>query len=129
MFENCSNSNHQGNVGLASAISWFTTQNHIVLLPLTDSQDYDLAVDMGDIKKVQVKTTKTKRDKAFTTDLRVRGGNRSGTGKTKHINTTQIDLLFILTEDGTKYLIPTKELKSKQSRLNLGPKYNKFKIV
>jgi hypothetical protein len=38
------NTKKQGDVGLA--IGWFTSQGHTVCVHLTDSQDYDLVVEI-----------------------------------------------------------------------------------
>jgi hypothetical protein len=40
------NSKKQGDWGLGSAIAWFTAQGYTVALPITDSQHYDLIVDI-----------------------------------------------------------------------------------
>lgn len=52
------NTKKQGDYGLGSAISYFTSQGYNISIPLTDSQDYDLVVEdtAGFLKKVQVKT-------------------------------------------------------------------------
>ncbi len=129
MFDKCKNSNQQGNVGLAAAIKWFTVNGYTILLPLTDSQDYDMVVDKNGFKRVQIKTTRTKSPyDVYVVDLRVNGGNKSGTGKTKYLDNKFIDLLFVLTEQGTQYLIPTNKLKQHQRHINLGDKYDSFKL-
>ena len=43
---------HIGNAALGTAIGYFTNEGHTVSIPLTDTQDYDLLVDIkGVIKK------------------------------------------------------------------------------
>ena len=69
---NQSNSKKQGDVGLGMSIGWFASQGYTVSLPLTDSQDYDLVVEIeGVLRKVQVKTSKYKRDGYFNFNLSV----------------------------------------------------------
>lgn len=52
------NTLQKGKIGLAAAIHHFTVNGYNVLLPLNDSQAYDLAIEKdGEIKTVQCKTT------------------------------------------------------------------------
>lgn len=57
MFNNCKNTKQQGNIGLGSAIQYFTQNLYLVSLPLNDSQDYDLIVEDrdGTLKKFKLK--------------------------------------------------------------------------
>ena len=103
------------------AIAWFASRGHTVCTPLTDSQPYDLVVDMGEgLQTVQVKTTtcKDKRRNQFAVNLRTMGGNRSGTGKVKKLDKDSLDYLFI---------IPTTELRG-TSGITLGPKYEQYRV-
>jgi hypothetical protein len=123
------NSKKQGDAGLGIAIGWFTEQGYTVCIPLTDSQDYDLVIDIqGRLQKVQVKTATRYRYGGWVSDLRVKGGNKSGTGKTKVFDPTQIDLLFIITGDRTLYLIPSVSVQG-QATISLGSKYTEFKVT
>lgn len=123
------NSKKQGDAGLGVAIGWFATNGKTVCVPLTDSQDYDLVVDDdGILKRVQVRTTTYKTPYGiYAVGLAVHGGNRSGQGKTKHFDPTKIDLLFVVSEDGRKYLIPTSQMSSRK-QLNLGPACHRFLV-
>ena len=129
MFANCKNSKKQGDLGLATAIRYFSSVGATVLIPLTDSQDYDLVVedDAGELYKVQVKTTGFKKCGKFVCNLRVMGGNRRTYAVAKYADQLSYDLLFILTAEGKTYLIPKSELKVKNS-VTLGKKYDKFLI-
>jgi len=50
-------------VGIAAAMYWAAMQSYAVLVPLTDSQKYDVAFDIdGVLKTVQVKTATSKND-------------------------------------------------------------------
>ncbi len=124
------NSKKQGDAGLGTAIGWLTRSGYTVCVPLTDSQDFDLVVDVeGDLKRVQVKTTTHKNTRGrWVASLRVAGGNRSGTGKRKKFDPTKVDYLFVVTADDDLYWIPTFEC-SCESQLVLAPKYDKFKVI
>ena len=126
---NQSNTKKQGDVGLGSAIAWFSANNYVVSIPLTDSQDYDLIVDKDEtIYRVQVKTASYKERKNYKVQLSVKGGNRSGIGKVKPFDKNKVELLFVLTEVGIKYLIPSRDIDSKNS-LTLTSKRDVYKIM
>lgn len=119
----------QGNAGLGIAIGQFSSNGYTVLIPLTDSQEYDIVVDIGGkLTKIQVKTTLNKSKYSFIVELRTKGGNKSGTGKTKLIDARNIDYLFIVDLDGNKYLIPSKTING-MSSISLGKKYEQYKLV
>jgi hypothetical protein len=123
------NSKKQGDFGVASAIAFFAKIGHTVSIPLTDSQDYDLVVEIEEkLCKVQIKTSSTIRYDNFVVDLRVKGGNRSGTGKTKIFDKTKVDYLFVITENGKMWLIPSLEINSTSS-INLCDSYTQYQIV
>jgi len=119
------NTKKQGDMGLGTAIFHFTNLGQTVSIPLTDSQDYDLVVEINNsLKKVQIKTCSFKR-KYFEVNLSIKGGNRTSIGKIKRFNNKNCDYLFIIIDQSQKYLIPTKNLKAK-CNLVLGPKYQKY---
>ncbi len=116
-----------GNASLGTAIGYFTNAGYIVSIPLNDTQDYDLLVDLdGNIKKVQVKGTsfKTKYD-IYQVSLKSSGGTKGKIYKT--IKNTDVDLVFIATSDGGMYLIPKKEIKNTSS-INLNDTYSKYRL-
>lgn len=121
------NPKKQGDVGMGVAIGWFAANGYTVSVPLTDSQEYDLVVDDGCLKSVQVKSTRFQKNGKYEVELRTSGGNRSGTGITKNLNKELIDLLFVVVENGDLYLIPISKLDT-VTKLTLGAKYEKFKI-
>ena len=52
---------HQGNVGLGRAVAYYTSNCIPVMIPLNDTQKYDLVIDEEDVlQKVQIKTTQAK---------------------------------------------------------------------
>lgn len=124
-----SNSKKQGDVGLGAAIGWFVRNGYTVCVPLTDSQDYDLIVDKDcGLERVQVKTTYCKNtDGAFQANLRVCGGNRSRS-TIKMFDPSRVEVIFILTEAGTQYLIPAAKVTARTA-LSLGPKWDKYIIT
>lgn len=128
MLKDQKNSRIQGNVGLGVAISYFCICGYNVSIPLTDSQDYDLIVEIDNIlSRVQVKTTYSKTPYGiFTATLKTSGGNKSGYN-IKNFNPDNVNYLFILTEDNDQYFIPCNPNIPKTS-INLDKKYNKFKV-
>lgn len=122
---NATNSKKQGDIGLGHAISYFVSNGYTVSIPLTDSQDYDLIVDNGIISRVQVKTTKFKSQYGnFKVSLTIKGGNRSY-NTVKKFDPNKVEFVFILTNEGTKYLIPSTNL---GSSICLGPKWDSYKV-
>lgn len=120
MFKNAKNSKVQGDIGLSSAIKTFSMLGATISVPLTDSQDYDLIVDIdGKINRVQVKTTSFKQNNNYSVHLTVQGGNRSWNGVRKKLKEDAVELLYVLTSDGKEYIFPWKEVCSKSS-ISLG---------
>lgn len=119
------NTKKQGDWGLGQAIAYFTELGWTVLLPLTDSQDYDLVVDNGvNLLKIQVKTTTFKERNNYLVSLTVKGGNRSY-NTIKKFDKSLVDYVFIVTKDMERYLIPSEVL---AGSVTLGEKYQKYKL-
>jgi hypothetical protein len=114
------NPREQGLLGLTDAIGWFGRQGWPVSLPLIDSQPYDLVVDDGTaLHRVQVKTTTYRSPYGvFVVSLATRGGNRSS-HTSKDFDPASCDLLYVLTDGGDRYLIPTSAIRARTT-LNLG---------
>jgi hypothetical protein len=81
----------------------------------------------GSFQTVRVKTVafKSPADN-YQVELRTSGGNKTRT-TIKKLNRDINDLLFILTECGKKYLIPTKERRVRSS-VTLSKKYDQYVI-
>lgn len=128
MLKNAKNSRKQGDVGLGMAVAYGTRNGYTVLLPLTDNQSYDICYDMEDgLKRISVKTTFCLRDeKYFQVNLRVFGGNKSGQHVTK-FDSSKVEYVFVLCDDGTQYFIPSKNIKSTTSLVLYSP-WDKYKI-
>jgi hypothetical protein len=122
------NPREQGLIGLTDAIAWFGAQGWSVCLPLIDSQPYDLVVDDGaKLLRVQVKTTTAKTPYGlYVVGLATNGGNQSF-HTTKRFDAGASDLLYVLTDDRSRYLIPTKAITAKTS-LNLGAKVARYRL-
>ncbi len=128
MFQNCVNSKKKGDIGVAVAIAEFAKKGQTVLFPLSDSEPYDLAFDDGKkLNKVQVRTTESKQPNGnFKVNLRVFGGNQSY-HTVQQFDKTKVDFLFILTEIGDKYLIPSSDINNVNS-LTLCQKTERYKL-
>lgn len=99
-----------GNAGLAMAIAYFGANGYTASVPLNDTQDYDLVVDMGGgLKKIQVKATNSKHSaNSYSLLLKTVSGTTRKVYKT--VVDTDIDYLFCLCGDGTMFLIPKAEI-------------------
>ncbi len=116
-----------GNSSLGIAIAYFVGQGFTVSIPLNDTQDYDLVVDMNNkLYRVQVKGTKCRTSyNVFQANLRSLGGTKGYVYKT--LKDTDIDLVFIVTAELNAYLIP-KSIITNSNSINLGDKYNEYRL-
>lgn len=114
-----------GNAGLSMAIAYFGSNGHTVSVPLNDTQDYDLVVDInGMLHKVQVKATNNMvYEGVYAVPLRTISGTTRKAYKT--VKDTMVDFLFCLCGDGTMYLIPIGDIKNK-NQINLGKNKSKY---
>lgn len=121
------NSKKKGDIGLGTAIAYFTSKGNCVNIPLTDSQEYDLVVDLnGNLNRVQVKYCTYKDRYGYpTVGISVRGGSR-GSYHTE-FDPNSVELLFVETPESC-YLIPSTAFKSRKN-LGLSPKYDKYKLA
>lgn len=122
------NTRKQGDVGLGQAIAYFTGMGYSVSIPLTESQRYDLIVDDGDqLYRIEVKTTRHKKGNAFVVLLSTQGGNQSWDRTIRKFSSKDADYLFITTEEGTAYLVPSSVVDDKGS-LRLGLKCEQYVV-
>ncbi len=90
----------KGDCAVAQAIATFTKLGYDVLIPLTESAAYDIAVEKrGLIKRIQVRYSKN-----GSVDLRRIHSNSSGY-VVKKTRENAYDWLYILTGNGNEYLI------------------------
>lgn len=122
------NSRKQGDVGLGSAIAYYTAKGYTVCVPLTDSQKYDLVVELdGILQRVQVKTATMERTPGvWTFNLRTCGGNQS-CSTIQVFDPTASDVLFVLCGNEDRYVIPTDLIDAKHT-LSVGKKYLEYKV-
>lgn len=125
------NSKKQGDAGLGQAIAYFTSKGYDVALPLTDSADWDMIVEIDNsLKRVQVKTSsQLKPNGVMLFNANVTGGNKSGDKTNKLIDDQEWDLIFLhhlIT--GKQALIPKDALTTK-GQINIGGnKYQEFML-
>ena len=117
----------KGNSSLGIAIAYYSSNGYTVSIPLNDTQDYDLIIDKNNVlKKVQVKSTSCKTKYGnYQVALKSCGGTKGKTYKT--VIETNVDELFILTENLEMYVIPIDSLINK-STLNICDKYKKYLV-
>jgi hypothetical protein len=94
------NTQRKGDYAVAKAISSFTRVGYDVLIPITESAPYDIAVELdGLIKRVQVKYCSSE-----DVDLRRIHSNSKGY-VVKKTEKNAYDWLYVLTSEETEYLI------------------------
>ena len=120
----------QGNLGLAKAIEYFTSQGITVSLPLNDTQPYDLVADFnGKLQKVSVKTGRsTKNSITYSIQLRNTGGGRKNGIRQVLFDNSSCDYVFIYTIDERLYLIPASEVDVKSAITVGDAKSKKYEV-
>jgi len=94
----------QANAVIEEATSFFTKKGYTVSLSSSATREYDLIVDNGtELKKVRV-TLATSQTKYGIYMVRIKVASR------KDADHKNYDTLYIMTNDNTRYLIPTKEI-------------------
>jgi hypothetical protein len=118
----------QGLLGVTDAIAWFGAAGYVVSVPLLDTQPYDLVVDgPRGLERIQVKTTTYRSPRGvFVASIATRGGNRSF-HTVKYFDPDSCDAVYVLTDAGDRYLVPTVEISSR-SVLHLGRKVARFRL-
>ena len=126
---NCKNTKIQGSIGLGQAIAYFTKLGYIVSVPLNDSQDYDLIVEIDNkLYKVQVKTVTYKNESGnYQPFIRKMCKN---TKKSYIVAATDLeyDYLFITSSDLENWFIPKEEVKDIRNSFSLTERFDKYKI-
>ena len=129
------NRRRQGDLGEASAIEWLTRVGATVWTPLGHSPDADLIAELeGHLLRIQVKTSTYARRAPngclrYQVQLATNGGNRSWTGVARKLDPSRFDILFVLTADGNRWLIPAPAIESSTRITVGGPKYSEYAIV
>lgn len=123
------NTKQQGDIGVAKAIYIYTALGYTVSIPNTDNAKYDLIIDKETPQRVQVKTTTFKtKSGVYQVMLRTSGGNQSWSGEVGRIDKSNVDLVAILSEDGSFYQYPAEVLHGRTT-VNLGKDSEKYKVV
>jgi uncharacterized ubiquitin-like protein YukD len=118
------NTKMQGNVGMGRCIAFSTMKGYTVSLPLNDSQSYDLIIDDGSLKRVQVKTSRCEgKYGGYRVDLK-----SSSLYTHKNFDSNSCDILYVLTADGSEYWIPSTEIIVKHQIIVGNDKYSEYKI-
>jgi len=104
----------KGRAGLAMAIGYYGSHGYNVLLPLNDTQDYDLVIEKeGTFLKVNAKATgssqSTNKD-AFSVELRHTGGTKGGIYG--NVLEESADILFCLDAKSRMYHIPIADIRA-----------------
>jgi len=115
----------QGTVGLGVAIGYFSSNGYKISIPLNDTQAYDLIVDDGVLKRVQVKTTRYKRNGKFIVELKTVCAVKSK-NTIRYFDSCLVEILFVLTNDGDVYCNPASEVEAKSS-FTLNETYSRWK--
>lgn len=120
----------QGNIGVAKAVYEYTKMGYTVLAPLSDSDKYDLVIDVdGNLLKVQVKTSRCKTPQGgYTINLKTSGGNTK-VNTIRRREATDYDVLFAVTEVGDSWSIPVEALGDAGSSIVVtAQKYDQYKL-
>jgi hypothetical protein len=123
------NSKKQGDAGLGQAIAYFTMKGYDIALPLTDSADWDLIVEMEDgLKRVQVKTSsQISKTGVMMFNCDVKGGNQSFNKPAKTIQQQQWEFIFLHHLVTNKQALIPKEVLVTKGQINLGSSQCKYK--
>jgi PD-(D/E)XK endonuclease len=120
----------QGDIGEASAVSWFLSLGAPVFVPVAHTpSDFDMLVDLdGSVLRVQVKTSTCRDGNRFAVAVCTRGGNQSWNGIVKRFSATRCDYLFVHVGDGRRWFIPAAFVEGGNAIALGGPKYSEFEI-
>lgn len=116
-------------MGLGRAIAYYTSHCISVMLPLNDSQKYDLVVDKdGRLERVSIKTTQG-RAKSGNFQVQLKNTTLGSDHNTiRRFDNTSCDIVFIVTVNGTMYEIPSKDITATCSFV-LNEDYNKYIVT
>lgn len=123
-------SKKQGNVGVARAVYEYVRRGYTVSLPTSDSEKYDLIVDIdGTLFKVQVKTSRCKIGNRYQVNLATSGGNtKEYTVRKRRRN--DYDILFCLIETGECWSIPVEALGAAGKAISVtASKYEPYRLT
>jgi hypothetical protein len=123
------NTRQQGDIGELSAALWLASKGVPVAAPLGHSPDWDLVAEiMGNLSKVQVKTSTVCRNGRWKVSLATRGGNRSWNGTGKPLDSSRCDYLFVHVGDGRRWFIPAVFLRARNALVRGGRRYAQWGV-
>ena len=123
------NTRQQGDLGELSAMVWLASKGLPVYLPIGHSPDCDLVTEaMGQLVRVQVKTSTSGRNDRWRITLCTKGGNRSWSGLVKHLDPSRCEYLFVHVGDGRRWFMPINFVKAASTLVLGGRKYGQFEI-
>lgn len=119
----------KGDLAVAKAVAYFVEKENEVLLPFGDKRPYDIVVERkSKLIKVQCKyTTHKSKYGVYIVPLRVMGGNKSK-NTAKSYKKGDFELLFVCTEEGNIYEIPSKVWTKYKNSINLGSAFDAYKV-
>ncbi len=128
--KNCKNTKIQGSIGLGQAIAYFTKMGYTVAVPLNDSQDYDLIVEINKkLNKVQVKTTTIKaRGSGYYQPYIRQTCKNTKKNYTKAATDLIYDYLFVTADNFESWFIPKDIIKHIKTSFVLNEEFNKYKV-
>lgn len=121
------NTKDKGNYAVGLAIAYFTKQLATILVPLNDSQEYDLVIDDGTLRKVQVKFTNSK-NPAGNYQISLRSISGSSRKEYANVTTSGVDLLFVVTNDSDILLLPIEDVVNRSSISITKELLDKYKV-
>lgn len=130
LMENCKNTKIQGSIGLGQAIAYFTKAGYTVSIPLNDSQDYDLVVEIDEkLYKIQVKTTTIKaRGSGYYQPFIRQSCKNTKRNYVKVATELKYDYLFVTADNLQSWFIPKKAIDHIKVSFVLNTDFDKYKI-
>jgi hypothetical protein len=119
----------QGDMGELSAALWLAERGASVAYPIGHSPHWDLLAELdGRVIRVQVKTSTFWRNDRWDVTLCTRGGNQSWSGRSKLLDPSRFDYLFVHVGDGRRWFIPASEVAGGAHLVLGGPKYACYEV-
>lgn len=119
----------KGRAGLSAGIAYFGMNGYTVLLPLNDTQDYDMVIEKDNVfSKVQCKSTGAKSSSGYYEVKMDSWGGANGGTRYGSVKNSSAHILFILTKDQDMYVIPISDI-TVECQLTLNNNYEKYKVT
>ena len=130
LMPNCKNTKIQGSIGLGQAIAYFVRIGYTVSIPLNDSQDYDLVVEIDEkLYKVQVKTTTVKaRGSGYYQPALRQSCKNTKRNYMKAATELKYDYLFVTADNLQSWFIPKKVISHIRNAVVLNKDFDQYKI-